>query len=118
MSDHIFPESAHHRKGEAGRNCGGCVYFSDGNCEVYDASTDAGDVCDSYENHVEEQDDMGNGIDMSELFCSDTNTDENDGLIWKTVLRTGTWAYRPGAGQRPIAQPIVVTPGHSDNPRK
>jgi hypothetical protein len=38
-------------------------------------------------------------------------------LIWKTVLRTGSWRYRPGPGQRPIAKPLNVIAGHSDNPK-
>jgi hypothetical protein len=117
MTDSTFPEDAHHRPAEEGKSCGGCVYFSEGKCDVYNAPTAENDLCDSYDAEVEEQSDMGNGIDMAELYCSEGGAEENDGLIWKTVMRTGTWKYRPGAGQRPIAQPLTVVAGASPDPR-
>jgi hypothetical protein len=117
MSDSTFPPDANHRPGDKNQNCGGCVYFSDGKCDVYNASTSESDLCDAYDAEVEEQSDMGNGIEMAELYCSEGAANENDGLIWKTVMRTGTWKYRPGAGQRPIAQPLTVIAGTSTDVR-
>lgn len=38
-----------------------------------------------------------------------------DGLIYKTLLREGEWAYSPGPGQIPINKPIkVIKEGQSD----
>ena len=34
---------------------------------------------------------------------------EQDGVIWKTIMREGTWKYAPGPGQKPIEKPITVT---------
>ncbi len=33
---------------------------------------------------------------------------EQDGVIWKTIMREGTWKYAPGPGQKPIEKPITV----------
>lgn len=39
----------------------------------------------------------------------------DDGLIWKTILREGTWKVSPGPGQSPRSKPITVVPdGKSD----
>jgi len=53
---------------------------------------------------------------LAEMFFGD---DEDvmleDGVIWKTIMREGTWKYSPGPGQRPTAKPItVVKDGASD----
>jgi hypothetical protein len=48
-----------------------------------------------------------------ELFCTDGEVEEQDGLVWKEVLREDQWAYRPGVGQKPIAVPLRVVAGHS-----
>jgi len=50
-----------------------------------------------------------------EIYLStDTSTTiDDDGLVWKEVLREGTWAYRPGAGQVPESKPLKVVVGNS-----
>lgn len=65
----------------------------------------------------------GNSADFSEegnmlaemYFEDDNGVVEKDGVIWKTIMREGTWNYSPGPGQRPVARPITVTKsGRSD----
>lgn len=48
-----------------------------------------------------------------EIYLStDTSpTVDDDGLVWKEVLREGTWAYRPGPGQVPTRKPLTVVAG-------
>jgi hypothetical protein len=51
------------------------------------------------------------------LYSTDGAVDSaDDGLIWKTVLRTGRWALRPGPGQRPVPQPLTVVEGSGNPP--
>jgi len=38
---------------------------------------------------------------------------DDDGLVWKEVLREGEWKYRPGPGQTPVEKPLRVTAGHA-----
>jgi phage I-like protein len=55
---------------------------------------------------------------MLEIYLSsnaDTELD-NDGLVWKEVLREGEWAYRPGPGHKPMEKPLRVVSGYSSNP--
>lgn len=48
-------------------------------------------------------------------FENDEAAFEEDGVIWKTIMREGTWQYSPGPGQRPVNKPItVVKEGSSD----
>lgn len=45
-----------------------------------------------------------------ELFFAggEATRKSDDGLIWKTVLRTGVWALTPGVDQMPIDKPLKV----------
>lgn len=51
-----------------------------------------------------------------ELFFSggDVVESESDGLIWKEIMRTGTWKYRPVNG-RPVKKEMTIVSGHSSN---
>jgi hypothetical protein len=49
-----------------------------------------------------------------ELFFADGDVKEEEGLIWKEVLREGVWKYRPGAGAKPIPIPLKVVAGNTD----
>jgi phage I-like protein len=52
---------------------------------------------------------------LAEMYFEDSDTTEEDGLIWKTILREGTWKFSPGSDQKPIAKPItIVKNGKSD----
>jgi hypothetical protein len=46
---------------------------------------------------------------LAEMFFDGGDVSEEGGLVWKTVLREGTWQVSPGPGQRPTNKPIVVT---------
>lgn len=118
--DKTFPASAEYRMADGEQNCGGCIFFENGICDVYDAKAGPEMTCNSYEADVEDNPgdgDLGNGVGMSEFYSTNGSVSEDKDLIWKTVLRTGTWRYRPGAGQRPIPNPLSVVRGRSTNPR-
>ncbi len=121
QGDKTFPESANYTQATGDKSCAGCIFFEDGVCEAYDAKADPTMVCDSYESDPDDsgthETDLGNGVGMSEFYSTNGGVTEDDGLIWKTVLRTGTWRYRPGAGQKPIPTPLSVVRGRSSNPR-
>lgn len=52
---------------------------------------------------------------LAEMFFDATDTTEGDGVIWKTVMREGTWRYSPGPNGVPMDKPIqVVASGKSD----
>lgn len=52
---------------------------------------------------------------MAEMYFDDSETTVEDGLVWKTIMREGTWKYSPGPGGRPVNKPItVVANGKSD----
>jgi hypothetical protein len=50
------------------------------------------------------------------FFATDSKPKEEDGIIYKTILREGVFAYSPGKGQTPVKKPItVVKDGVSDH---
>lgn len=53
---------------------------------------------------------------LAELYLEDSQkASEEDGLIWKTIIREGKWKFSPGPGQVPINKPItVIKAGKSD----
>lgn len=44
--------------------------------------------------------------------------EDDDGLLWAPILRSGTLAVRPGPGGQKIAEPLTFVPGHSADARK
>lgn len=72
------------------------VNFSDNGTALTDVVEESGDPIDLSEGAI------------GELFLAGSDANEDDGLIWKTVLRTGTWQFRPGPGQQPIKHPLKV----------
>lgn len=85
------------------------------------------DVDDTFYHYIEELseediNDMTNEVDLSEereqvlaeLFFGADDAIEEDGLLYKTIFREGTWKYSPGAGQKPVDKPLtVITEGAS-----
>jgi hypothetical protein len=56
---------------------------------------------------------------LAEMYFEDDNTvSVEDGVIWKTIMREGTWKYSPGPGQRPVARPITVTKSGTSDANK
>src|SRR5687768_7888344 len=52
---------------------------------------------------------------LCEFYFADgevTDSDSSD-LVWKEILRTGSWAYRPGPGQTPQPVPLKVVEGEA-----
>lgn len=45
---------------------------------------------------------------LMELYFEETDDKIEDDLIWKTVLREGSWKYRPGPGGKPRESPLTV----------
>jgi hypothetical protein len=60
---------------------------------------------------VEENLSLSEASCMAEIFFEDGEAEEadDDGYVWKTVLREGTWAFSPGQGQEPVKKPITIT---------
>lgn len=54
---------------------------------------------------------------LAEMFFDGGDVSEEGGLVWKTVLREGTWQVSPGPGQRPNKKPIIVTAEGSSDAR-
>jgi hypothetical protein len=55
---------------------------------------------------------------LAEMYFADGDVVEEDGVIWKTIMREGVWKYSPGPGQRPVAKPITVTKSGISDPKK
>ena len=56
---------------------------------------------------------------LAEMYFDDGgDVTEEDGVIWKTIMREGVWKYSPGPGQRPIAKPITVVKDGASDARK
>jgi hypothetical protein len=54
---------------------------------------------------------------IAEMYLADEQEAvlEEDGYLWKPVIREGLWKFSPGPGQKPIDKPITVVPtGVSD----
>lgn len=45
---------------------------------------------------------------LAELFFGADEAVEEDGLLYKTIFREGTWKYSPGPGQKPVEKPLTV----------
>lgn len=55
---------------------------------------------------------------VAELFFTDAGGEvDNDGLVWKTFLREGTWAYSPGSGTK-LKKPLTITKSGKSDPEK
>jgi hypothetical protein len=55
---------------------------------------------------------------FAELYFTDTNTQaDSDGLVWKTFLREGTWAYSPGSTLK-NPRPMTITASGPSDPKK
>ena len=66
------------------------------------------------ENDFETQDDLSA---LEIYLSSDAETfADDDGLVWKEVLREGEWTVRPGANQSPVKKPLRVVVGYSEDP--
>lgn len=71
----------------------------------------------------EEFTDMTREIDLSEereqvlaeLFFGADDATVEDGLIYKTIFREGTWKYSPGPGQKPNPKPLTVVADGTSN---
>jgi hypothetical protein len=50
---------------------------------------------------------------QAEIFFS-SDSEEEDGLVWKDILVEGEWAYSPDASQTPVPIPIKVIAGFSE----
>lgn len=69
---------------------------------------------------------VNNKTDLSfEIFTPDFNLDEpislgedDDGLIWAPILRSGMLATRPGPNGQKLDEPLIFVPGKSDNQLK
>lgn len=55
---------------------------------------------------------------LAEMYFADGDAVEEDGVIWKTIMREGTWKYSPGPGQKPVAKPITVVKSGTSDPNK
>lgn len=66
------------------------------------------------ENNLETQDDLS----ALEIYLSSEEEvfTDDDGLVWKEVLREGEWTVRPGANQSPVKKPLKVVAGYSTDP--
>ena len=64
--------------------------------------------------NLETQDDLS-ALEIYLSADSETVVDD-DGLVWKEVLREGEWTVRPGANQSPVNKPLRVVAGHSTDP--
>ncbi len=53
-----------------------------------------------------------------EIFLSGGKTSETDDLVWKDILREGEWAYRPGAGGKPVPVPLRVVAGKATSDKE
>ena len=49
-----------------------------------------------------------------EIFFSGSDTEEEDGLVYKDIMIEGEWAYRPGPGQKPQPVPLKVVSGYAE----
>jgi len=66
------------------------------------------------EKNLETQDDLS----ALEIYLSSDEevVADDDGLVWKEVLREGEWTVRPGANQSPVKKPLKVVAGYSSDP--
>lgn len=55
---------------------------------------------------------------VAELFFADAGGEtDSDGLVWKTFLREGTWAYSPGSGKI-LPKPLTITKSGKSDQKK
>ncbi len=66
------------------------------------------------EKNLETQDELS-ALEIYLSADSETVIDD-EGLVWKEVLREGEWTVRPGASQTPVKKPLRVVVGYSEDP--
>lgn len=57
---------------------------------------------------------------LAEMFFEDEPTaavKEEDGLVWKTIIREGKFAYSPGGKGKPVNKPITVVKSGVSDPK-
>lgn len=52
---------------------------------------------------------MGKQYTLTQLSFAGADPVEEDGLVWKEVLKTGRWETTPGPNQQPVDRPFIVT---------
>lgn len=97
------------------KTCGTCSYLSEGICGKFNALASANSVCNEWEQgeYESELDEVEHtplaGTPSYYAFSEETDTQEDDGLIWKTILKTGRWEMTPNGSRKPIKRPMIVT---------
>jgi hypothetical protein len=67
-------------------------------------------------NDADESISEGNELVLYEIFfAGGQSAEEENGLVYKDIMREGEWAYRPGAGQKPTPIPLKVVPGYAES---
>lgn len=110
------PEESHYRLSDnTETSCVTCSHFTEGTCDLYNALVTGDMVCDSHKPDAGVN--MGEETPMdqyklSELFFAgggvSQDVQNDNSHIWKTVLKTGTWALTPGEGQKAVDKPLTV----------
>lgn len=109
------PEAQYHLAENPAQSCGTCEYFDGtGHCSLYDAAVQA-----DYVSRGWEQKGVGVGLSegqqaLAEIFLADASVEEEDGLLWKTVLREGTWKYSPSPDGPQMKPMTIIGQGKSD----
>lgn len=94
---------------KAGINCGTCSFYSEGDCDKYDAPVKKDMVCKAYAADADSIDYQN----MAELCFSEVQSPVQDPAkgVWKKVLRTGRWDLTPGGQGTAVQKPLTVVRG-------
>lgn len=102
-----------------GKSCKTCIHFTEGICHLYGAKAKPNMVCNDWKTSMPNTLVASENKSFAELFFSQGQAefDEDSGLIWKEVLKTGILPYTPSGGGRVANKPLVVKV-RSDRPDK
>lgn len=102
------PEAEYRFAEDPARSCANCTHFEDGYCELYNAFVDAGYTSRGFEAAGRSPMGLSEGeLALAEVFVEGGDVQEEDGLLWKTVLREGRWEYTPGP-DGPKQKPMTI----------
>jgi hypothetical protein len=100
------------------RRCDTCLHMLASVCHLWGSYVEDDYVCADWKFDIIEEGTSEDYMSLAEIFFSSPIVEQDDdGLIWKEALRTGTYPLSPGPNGQAVNKPIIVKL-QADDPMK